>query len=123
MGDRLDISHSKMRYFLQIGAASLLQSTEPKHSQNKHKKYKGNSAVGIYQSFFSQAEFVLHGILLWEETETDRQADQHNKQSDSQTHAFYGEKKQRQTDKQSNTTSTQTVKLTHHWAARSHREY
>lgn len=117
------IMYPFMCYFLQIGTTSLLQSTEPKHSKNTPKNTRGKQCHGDISIIFSRAEFVLHGILLWEETETDRQADQHNKQAGSQTHTFYSEKKQRQTDKQTNTTSRQTLKLTHHWAAWSHREY
>ena len=117
------IMYPFMCYFLQIGTTSLLQSTEPKHSKNTPKNTQGKQCRGDISIIFSRAEFVLHGILLWEETETDRQADQHNKQAVSQTHTFYSEKKQRQTDKQTNTTSRQTLKLTHHWAAWSHREY
>ena len=95
------IMYSFMCYFLQIGTTSLLQSTEPKHSKNttkkRRKKKKGNSAMGIYQSFFLKQNLSFVGFCCG--------------------------KKQRQTDKQTNTTSRQTLKLTHHWAAPSHREY
>ena len=85
------IMYSFMCYFLQIGTTSLLQSTEPKHSKNttkkRRKKKKGNSAMGIYQSFFLKQNLSFVGFCCG--------------------------KKQRQTDKQTNTTSRQAVKLTH----------
>ena len=113
------IMYSFMCYFLQIGTTSLLQSTEPKHSKNttkKKKKKKGEIAPwGYINHFFSsricpswdsavgrnrdrltsrptqQAGRQSNShILQWEETETDRQADQHDKQADTQTHTSLG---------------------------------